>query len=107
MKVEANELLTHPVIAAAVGAVLGLYALPGATVPQKIGNVAAGFAIAAWLGPALVDYMAISSPKLASGAIFVIGATGLVVFNAVIEAIKRTDLAAWIAGWLPGRKGGP
>jgi hypothetical protein len=104
VKAEFQEVMTHPVIAAAVGALLGLQALPGASVLEKLGNVAAGFAIAAWGGPALVDYLHIESPKLASGVIFVIGAVGLVVFNAVIEAIKKTDLAGWLAGWLPRRK---
>lgn len=104
-KIEFSEILTHPVVAAAVGAIVGLRALPGASVPEKIANVTAGFAIAAWAGTAAVEYMGIASPKLASGAIFVTGATGLVVFNAIIEAIKRTDLAAWLSGWRPKRGG--
>lgn len=106
MKLELSEILTHPVVAAAVGAVVGLRALPGTSIVEKLANVGAGFAIAAWGGAAAVDYMAIASPKLASGMIFVIGAVGLVVFNAVIEAIKRTDLGAWVSSWLPRRGGG-
>lgn len=106
MKIEFSEILTHPVVAAAVGAIVGLRALPGTSIVEKLANVGAGFAIAAFAGGALVDQMAIVSPKLVAGMIFVVGATGLVVFNAIVEAIKRTDLAAWVAGWLPGRKGG-
>lgn len=106
MKAELQEIMTHPVIAAAVGALMGLHALPGSSLAQKCGNVAAGFAIAAWGGPALVEYMAVESPKLQSGVIFILGATGLVVFNAVIEAIKHLDVVAWLTGWLPRRKGG-
>ena len=106
MKLELTELLTHPVVAAAVGAAVGLRALPGATLPERAANLAAGFALAAWGGSAVVDYMNIDSPKIAAGMIFITGATGLVVFGAIIEGIKKTDLAAWITAWLPGKKGG-
>jgi hypothetical protein len=106
MKFELSEVLTHPVVAAAVGAVVGLRALPGTSMLEKAANVGAGFAIAAWGGAAAVDYMQIASPKLASGMIFVIGAVGLVIFNALVEAIKNTDLGAWLGSWLPRRKGG-
>lgn len=98
--------LAHPAIAAALGSVLGLKAIPGASLLEKVSNLAAGWALAVYAGPALVEYMEISSLKIAAGVIFAIGATGLVVFNAVIEAIKRTDLAAWVMQWLPGKKGG-
>ena len=50
--------------------------------------------------------MDVTSVKIAAGVVFAIGATGLVVFNAIIEAVKRTDLAAYVMSWLPGRKGG-
>ena len=106
MKSELAEFLTHPVIAAAAGALVGLRALPGASYPEKLTNLAAGFAIAVWGGPALVDWLAIGNPNIASGAIFACGATGLVVANAVWEGIRRTDLAAWLAAFLPARKGG-
>lgn len=106
MKDNLNDILTHPVVAAAVGALLGLRALPGSSIPEKIVNVAAGFAIAAWGGAAVVEYLGVTSPKIAAGMVFIVGAAGLVVFNSVIEAIKRTDLAAWVMSWLPQRKGG-
>lgn len=106
MKLEYNEIFTHPVVAAAVGAVLGLRALPGTSRLEKLANVTAGFAIAAWAGGALVEQMAVQSPRLAAGMIFVVGACGLVVFNAVTEAIKRTDFAEWVREWLPRRKKG-
>jgi uncharacterized membrane protein YedE/YeeE len=105
MKDNLNEILTHPVLAAAVGALVGLRALPGSSLPEKLLNVGAGFAIAAWGGSAIVEHLSVTSPKIAAGMVFFVGAAGLVVFNALIEAIKRTDLAAWLSGWLP-RKGG-
>jgi len=101
---EWQEVLTHPVVAAAVGAIVGLRALPGASRLEKLANLGAGFSIAAWGGAAAVEYMGIVSQKLAAGVIFAVGATGLVVFSAVIEAIKSTDLAGWLANWLPRKK---
>lgn len=78
--------------AAALGALVGLKALPGANLAEKAGNVGAGFAIAAWGGPALVDWLNITSPNVGSGVVFSLGACGLVLFNALIAAIKATNL---------------
>ncbi|MEY5100818.1 MAG: hypothetical protein RJA36_3537 [Pseudomonadota bacterium] len=107
MKVpEILDVPLHPAFVAALGSILALKAIPGTSYVEKAGNVGASFAMAIYIGPALVEYMDITSPKIAAAVIFAIGATGLVVFNGVIDAIKKTDLAAWVAGWLPGRKGG-
>lgn len=106
MKLELSDLLTHPVVAAAAGALLGLKALPGASIPEKLANVFAGFLLAAWGGAALVEYLQIANIKIAAGAIFMTGAAGLVVFDAIIQALKQTDFAAYLASWLPRKKGG-
>ena len=106
MKDELQEIFAHPMVAAAAGALVGLRALPGTSYMEKLANVACGFAIAAWGGPALVDYLAIASTKLASGVVFICGACGLVIANAVWEAIKHADLGGWVAAWLPKKKGG-
>lgn len=98
--------LAHPAVAAALGSALGLKALPGVSIVEKLLNLGASFALAVYAGPALVEYMGVTSLKVAAAVIFAVGATGLVVFNAAIDALKKTDLAAWVAGWLPGRKGG-
>lgn len=103
MKFELSDLLTHPVIAAAAGSLVALRALPGTSYAEKFANLAAGFAIAAWGGPAIVDWLSIAGPKLASGVIFVCGATGLVAANAVWEGIRHVDLGAWLMSWLPRR----
>jgi predicted hotdog family 3-hydroxylacyl-ACP dehydratase len=106
MKLEIQEILTHPVIAAAAGALLGLKALPGTSIANKLANVVAGFLLAAWGGAALVEYLEIANIKIAAGAIFMVGAAGLVVFDASIAALKQTDLVAFFTNWLPKRKGG-
>ena len=100
------EWMSHPAVAAALGSALGLKAIPGASIVEKLLNLVAGWAAAVYGGLALIDYMGLSSRPIGAFMIFGVGATGLVVFNAIIEAIKRTDLAAWVLGWLPGKKGG-
>ena len=113
MKIEFGEIVTHPVLAAVCGALLGLKALPGASIWERLANVGAGFVIAVFAGPALVDYMEVSSPNIGAGIIFGLGSAGLVLdavrvagHGVVIDAIRRTDLVAWVAGWLPRRKQG-
>ncbi len=103
---ESFDFALHPAVVAALGSILALKAIPGTSYMEKAGNVAASFALAIYVGPALVEYMGITSLKIAAGVIFAVGATGLVVFNGVIDAIKKTDLAAWVSSWLPGKKGG-
>lgn len=109
MKSELSEIFAHPAVAAALGAIVGLRAIPGTSYTEKAINVALSFAIASYGGPVLIEYMQVTSVKLAAGMIFAVGATGLVVFNGLIEAVKRTDLfgklAEAVASWFP-RKGG-
>lgn len=97
---EVQHWLSNPVIAAAAGALVGLRALPGSSYLEKASNMAAGFAIAAFGGPALVEYLGVQSAKLGSGIVFVCGAVGLVVANAVWEGVKHIDLAGIVSGWL-------
>jgi len=103
---ESFDFALHPAVVAALGSILALKAIPGTSYLEKLGNVAASFVLAIYLGPALIEYMDITSRKIGAAVIVGIAATGLVVFNGVIDGIKKTDLAAWVLGWLPGRKGG-
>lgn len=105
---EFNEWLTHPVIAAALGAIVGLRAVPGASLPEKLSNVALSFAIASYGGPALVAHMGVSNAQLGAGIIFAVGVTGLVALGGLFEAIKKTAaferVIEWALSWLPRRR---
>lgn len=109
MKDQIHDLLTSPWVAAAAGSILGLRALPGATLLERAANVAAGFCIAAFVGPALIEAMGWTSPRLAALAIFGLGATGLVVFSALIDGFRRSDIALDLferaKSWIPGKRG--
>jgi len=104
MKVELHDLAVQ-MGAATLGALVSLRAVSGTTLWQKVFNIVAAFSIAALAGPALVEQMSIESVRIGAGIIFMTGATGLVVFDAIVEGIRKSDLAAWIAGFLPSRKG--
>lgn len=95
----------HQLVAATAGSVVGLYAVPGETLRSRVANILAGFVIAIFAGPALVEYLGITSVRVSAGVIFIVGSTGLVVFNACVEAVKKMDIAAWVLSWLPGKKG--
>lgn len=105
MKIEIGDLINHPAVPGFAGALLGLKALPGATIIERACNVAAGFGIAMFAGPALVETMDISSAKIQAGVVFGVGAAGLVIFGALIDAVRKTDIAEWIMSWLPRRGG--
>jgi hypothetical protein len=104
---EFNDLLAHPVVAAALGAIVGLRALPGASLIEKVGNVAISFAIASYGGSALVAHMEVKSPQLQAGIIFAVGVTGLVTLGGLFEAVKKTAaferVVEWGLSWLPRR----
>ena len=101
-----SKAASHPIVAAAAGSVVGLYAFPGATWALRATNVLAGFVIAVYGGTSLVEHLHIESIRIAAGVIFIAGATGLVVFNSTIEAIRKVDWSGWIRSVLPGKKGG-
>lgn len=105
MKDQLQEFFTTPWVAAGAGAIISLRALPGASITEKLVSVGAGFLIAAYCGPALVDYMGWSNPRLAALAIFGSGSVGLVVFSGIVEGIRKTDFGAWLASWLPRKRG--
>lgn len=110
MKSEFNGLsgiLTDPVVAAAIGAIVGLRAVPGTSLIEKVINVAASFAVAAYGGSALVEHMGVMNPKLSAGIIFAVGVCGLVVLGGLFEALKKTAaferVVEWGLSWLPRR----
>jgi len=103
MSFEPDKIVTNPFVVGFAGALLGLRAWPGTTWAEKVSNIALGFAVAVVVGPAVVDYLHISSERIGAAIIFSCGAAGLVVFAALIDGIKQTKFGEWIASWLPRR----
>jgi len=93
------ENVAYPWLAGAVGAVVGLKFVAGATWPERAANVAAGTAVAVFVAPAVADYYALSSPVTA-GLSFTFGLFGVAIAHAIFAAIHALDLAAVIRSWL-------
>jgi hypothetical protein len=103
MNLDPDSLVTNPFVAALAGAALGLRALPGANIYEKAANLAFGFIVAIFAGPAVLEWLHITSLKLSAGVIFGFGAAGLVLFGAIIEGVKSTQFGVIIQGWLSKR----
>jgi hypothetical protein len=100
MSLDPDTISGNTYVAAFAGAVLGLKAIPGDSRGTRAANLLFGFLIAVYGGPAAVDYLHVTSVKIASGLVFAIGASGLVIFAAVIDGVRQTPLGAILTSWL-------
>ena len=96
------ENVAYPWLAGAVGAVVGLKFVVGATWPERAANVAAGTAVAVFVAPAVADYYTLSS-AVTGGLSFTFGLFGVAVAGAVFGAIRSLDLAELVRGWISRR----
>lgn len=103
MNLDPDTVTGNTFVAALAGAILGLKAVPGASYMERLSNLMFGFLLAVYGGPALVDYLHVTSQKLASGLVFAVGAGGLVVFAALVDGVRQTPLGAIISGWFTRR----
>src|SRR5579884_99255 len=101
-----TDITANSYVAALAGAILGLKAIPGGTFAERLANLLFGFLLAIFVGPAVVDYLHVTSARISSGLIFALGAGGLVVFAAVIEGVRATQFGAILTGWLSRNRGG-
>ena len=106
MSIDPESIMSNTFVAAIAGALLGLRALPGASLVEKGLNLLFGFMLAVFIGPAVVEWLGVVSIKRAAGIIFVVGAAGLVLFGAIIDGIKQTSFGNIISGWLSRKTGG-
>jgi peptidoglycan/LPS O-acetylase OafA/YrhL len=99
-----DDIATNPFVASFMGALVGLKAWPGTSWLDKASNLTLGFLISIIAGPAIVDYLGVSSPRIGAAIAFVCGATGLVLYASVIEGIRQTKFAEIVTRWLGGSK---
>jgi hypothetical protein len=90
----------NPYVASFAGALLGLKAIPGTTLLERVANLLLGFLLAIFAGPALVDYLHVDSVRIASAIVFACGAGGLVAFAAVMDGVRQVQFGAILTGWL-------
>lgn len=98
-----ERMLRSHFAAGALGAIVALRLAPGASLLERVGNVAAGSACAGYFAPALVEWFEIASPGMSAAIAFGVGMFGLSVAAAVMEAIREMQLGEIITGWLRRR----
>lgn len=103
MNLDPDSITSNTYVASFAGAILGLKAIPGGTFATRLSNLLFGFLLAVYAGPALVEYLNVTSGKISSGLVFAVGASGLVIFAAVVDGIKQTPLGTIISGWISRR----
>ena len=101
---DVDKLARSPYAAGIAGSLVALKFAPGSTWGERALNVLAGSLTAAYVSPALVEWLHISSPGLQSGLSFLLGLFGLSLAAAAVQAIRDTPLGQVITGWI-SRKG--
>lgn len=88
-----------PFLAGAVGStVAAVKFAPGASLTERAINAAAGCAAAGYLAPALAAWL--RKPEYVGGAAFLLGLVSMSLAAAALDAIKQTQWAAILTGWL-------
>lgn len=97
---DVTKYIDAPVIAGIVGSLVGLRFVPGASWSERAFNFGAGSAIAAFCGPAAIEFLSIRSEGMAGFLSFCLGMFGLSIASAIFAGIKDTKLGEILTGWL-------
>ena len=93
---KAASIISHPLVASPLGALVSLKFVPGTTILDKLINFASGASIS-WFGaPFLADWFSLSKPSSIGFLSFMSGMVGLIVVSMCIETfrnIKWVDIA--------------
>ena len=90
----------NPWVAAAVGSAVSLKFMPGASWVERAGSAFITYGSGVVLGGAIVDHIGIVSGKSAAGIVLLTSALSLVVFQVIVDAIRKTALGDVIDWWL-------
>lgn len=90
--IDADAIVRSPWLAGAMGALVALHGVPGATWVERAFNVFAGLLIAGYVSPAIAEYLGLASVAMQSAAAFLCGLFGLNGVAAVVAAIRSADL---------------
>lgn len=101
---DVDKLARSPFAAGVAGSLVALRFAPGASWGERALNVLAGSITAAYVSPALAEWLRITSPGLQSGLAFLLGLFGLSLAAAGLQAIRETPLGQVLTGWI-SRKG--
>jgi len=104
MDIDPDRVIRSPFAAGALGSLVALRFAPGASWAERAFNVVTGSLCAGFLGPAVADWLHVTSPNMTAGMNFGVGMFGLSLAAAITQGIKDTKFAEILGGWL--RKGG-
>lgn len=95
-----NEYISQPFVAGIIGALVGLWIVPGKSWFERFGNLFAACAIA-WFGaPAAIEFFAVQSSGMQGFMGFAIGLFGLSITSAIFAGIRETKLNEIWTGWI-------
>lgn len=98
---EPHAAAKSPFLAGALGALVALRGVPGASWKERIINAVSGSLMAGFLAPAASEYFGLITQPMQSAMAFAIGLFGLNVTAAILEWIKTVK----IDDYLPWKKG--
>lgn len=88
------------------GAVISLKFMPvGATWASRALSLVGGVAAAAYLAPALGEWLGVASQRVEAGMGFLVGSLAMVVLGEATEAVHEAQVGQAIRGWLRKRAG--
>jgi len=94
--IDPESFARSPWIAGAMGAIVALHGVPGASWVERLFNVVAGVLIAGYVSPAVAEYFGLNSVSMQSAAAFVCGLFGLNIIAAMVQWVRTADLAVFL-----------
>ena len=89
-----------------LGAVVSLKFLPvGATWGARAMSLIGGIAAAAYVAPALADWLGVASIRIESGMGFLVGSLAMVVLGEATQAVHEAQVGTAIRDWLRKKAG--
>lgn len=89
--IDPDALIRSPWLAGAMGALVALHGVPGATWVERAFNIVAGLLIAGYVSPALAEYLGLQSLAMQSASAFLCGLFGLNLVAGIVAAVRATD----------------
>lgn len=104
MDFDPERIVRSPFAVGAAGSFVALRFAPGVSWWERLSNVIAGSLCAGFGGPALTEWLHITSAGMTAGVHFGVGMFGLSLAAAILQGIRETKLGEIATGWLQ-RKG--
>lgn len=92
--IDPESLVRSPWLAGAMGAIVALHGVPGASWMERLFNVVSGVLIAGYLSPAVAEYFSLHTVSMQSATAFVCGLFGLNVCASIVQWVRTADIGA-------------